>query len=94
MPSDQHAAHDPGEEEPAIDLPLETVSTIDELLAKCERSSANGLHLDGAGQAEAVLLRADATPRQQAQARELLALQRLRRNQPLTPTDCKIVNLS
>ena len=78
MPSDQHAAHDPGEEEPAIDLPLETVSTIDELLAKCERSSANGLHLDGAGQAEAVLLRADATLRQQAQARGLLALQRLR----------------
>ncbi|TFC93626.1 MULTISPECIES: GGDEF domain-containing protein [Cryobacterium] len=51
---------------------------IDVLLAECEQSSANGRHLDGVGQAEAVLARPGATKRQQAHARELLALHRLR----------------
>lgn len=86
MHSDQDAAHDPGGE-PAIDLPPPAASrnapdalepSIDELLAECERSSAGGRHLDGVGQAEAVLARAGATLLQQAHARELLALQRLR----------------
>ena len=89
MHSDQDAAQDSGGQ-PAIDLPRPAAphaaqapepapeSSIDDLLADCERSSASGSHLDGVGQAEAVLARAGATLLQQAQARELLALHRLR----------------
>ncbi|TFD03247.1 GGDEF domain-containing protein [Cryobacterium sinapicolor] len=62
--------------EPAPEPALEP--SIDELLAECERSSAGGRHLDGVAQAEAVLARAGATLLQQAQARGILALHRLR----------------
>ncbi|MCY7288521.1 MAG: diguanylate cyclase [Cryobacterium sp.] len=75
MHSDQDVAPET-EVKPAIDSTLEPA--IDELLVECERASASGRHLDGVGQAEAVLARPGATKRQQAQARELLALHRLR----------------
>ncbi|HSP52343.1 MAG TPA: diguanylate cyclase [Cryobacterium sp.] len=79
MHSDQDASHDPGGIA-AIDLPPAPASepALDDLLAECERSSVSGRHLDGVGQAEAVLARAGVTTLQQAHARELLALHRLR----------------
>ncbi|TFC20826.1 GGDEF domain-containing protein [Cryobacterium glucosi] len=48
------------------------------LLAACELSRADGRHLDGAAQAEQVLATFGITPAECAQARELLALHRLR----------------
>ncbi|HSP74674.1 MAG TPA: diguanylate cyclase [Cryobacterium sp.] len=79
MNSDQDAARNP-RGETAIDLPQAPAPepALDDLLAECERSSVSGRHLDGVGQAEAVLARDGVTPQQQAQARELLALHRLR----------------
>ncbi|MEC5148491.1 diguanylate cyclase [Cryobacterium sp. GrIS_2_6] len=48
------------------------------LLAGCEISRADGRHLEGAAQAEQVLATFGITPAERAQARELLALHRLR----------------
>ncbi|MCI4656869.1 tetratricopeptide repeat-containing diguanylate cyclase [Cryobacterium zhongshanensis] len=48
------------------------------LLAACERSRADGRHLDGAAQAEQVLATFGIAPGDEAQARELLSLHRLR----------------
>ena len=53
-------------------------ATIDDLLAACERSHTDGRHSAGAEQAEEILARPDATATQQAQARQLLSLHRLR----------------
>ena len=52
--------------------------TVAELLAACECSRAEGRHLEGAAQAEQVLATFGITPAEQAQARELLSLHRLR----------------
>jgi diguanylate cyclase (GGDEF)-like protein len=52
--------------------------SIEDLLEQCEQSTQTGLHRDGAERAEQVLERADATATQQAHARSLLALHRLR----------------
>ena len=51
---------------------------VDEMLARCERLGTDGRHREGADQADAVLCRPDITPLQQARAREMLALHRLR----------------
>ena len=52
--------------------------TIDDLLAACERSNAEGHHREGAEQAEEILARPDVTPLQQAIVRQMLSLHRLR----------------
>jgi diguanylate cyclase (GGDEF)-like protein len=57
---------------------LPALSSTAELIAASERSRADGRHLDGAAQAEQVLARPGITPAEQARARELLSLHRLR----------------
>ena len=54
------------------------VSRIDDLLLACERASADGQHREGAQLAEEILDTPGVTPEQQAQARELLSLDRMR----------------
>lgn len=61
---------------PAPPAPADT--PIDALLAECERTSADGRHREGAEQAENILDTPGVTPEQQAQAREMLSLNRLR----------------
>jgi len=69
-----------------VDAPLPEASslfvrpdrTVDETLAASERFGAEGRHRDGAELADAVLAGANITLAQQARARELLALHRLR----------------
>ncbi|MDJ0324778.1 GGDEF domain-containing protein [Cryobacterium sp. PH31-AA6] len=55
-----------------------TASTIEGLLQESERFSAAGRHLEGAASGEQVLATPGVTPSQQARAREMLALHRLR----------------
>jgi len=55
-----------------------TASTIEDLLDASERLSAAGRHLEGAAAAEAALATSGIIPVQQAHAREMLALHRLR----------------
>ena len=55
-----------------------TKSTIEDLLEASERFSAAGRHLEGAASAEAALATPGIIPVQQAHAREMLALHRLR----------------
>ncbi|MBG6058953.1 diguanylate cyclase (GGDEF)-like protein [Cryobacterium sp. MP_M5] len=55
-----------------------TQTRIEDLLDASERLSAAGSHLDGAAAAEAALATAGISPVQQAHAREMLALHRLR----------------
>jgi diguanylate cyclase (GGDEF)-like protein len=52
--------------------------SIESLLEQSEQSIQTGLHREGAERAEEILERANATPRQKAHARALLALHRLR----------------
>jgi len=53
-------------------------ATIDDLLDACNRSNADGQHREGAEQADEILARPDVTPTQQAIARQMLSLHRLR----------------
>lgn len=55
-----------------------TATSIDDLLAECDRSNTDGQHRIGAQQAETILARPDATDFQQAQARQMMSLHRLR----------------
>jgi diguanylate cyclase (GGDEF)-like protein len=55
-----------------------SLMTIEDLLEECQRSSAAGRHRQGAEQAEEILTSPGLTKTQQAQAREMLALHRLR----------------
>ncbi|MBG6213400.1 MAG: GGDEF domain-containing protein [Cryobacterium sp.] len=52
--------------------------SVDDLLSNSKRASSQGEHCPGADQAEEALARPEATPWQQAIARELLTLHRLR----------------
>jgi len=56
-------------------------ATVDDLLAACERSNEAGQHLEGAEQGDEILAHPDATPTQQARARQLLSQHRLRLGQ-------------
>ncbi|WP_281535625.1 hypothetical protein [Cryobacterium breve] len=58
--------------------PPPATPTVAELLTLCERSRADGRHLEGAAEAEQVLATADITAAEQGRARELLSLHRLR----------------
>ncbi|TFD83032.1 tetratricopeptide repeat-containing diguanylate cyclase [Cryobacterium psychrotolerans] len=62
----------------AASVALAPKPSIDELLDACEVSSMDGRHREGAEQAEEVLLRPGVTPTEQAYARHLLSLHRLR----------------
>ena len=62
----------------AASVALAPMPSIAELLAACEVSSVDGRHREGAEQAEEVLVRPDVTPTEQAHARHLLSLHRLR----------------
>lgn len=52
--------------------------SVESLLEQTERWGAEGHHLEGVAAADAVLARADITPDQQARAREMLSLHRMR----------------
>jgi len=55
-----------------------SAATIETLLEECDRASADGQHREGAEQAEDILVTPGVTPLQQAHAREMLSLNRLR----------------
>ena len=62
----------------AVIAPTIVAPTIDDLLEACKRSNAEGQHREGAEQADEILARPDVTPTQQAMARQMLSLHRLR----------------
>lgn len=57
---------------------IANTETIDDLLDACKRSNEHGQHREGAEQADEILARPDVTPTQQATARQMLSLHRLR----------------
>nr|WP_244962650.1 GGDEF domain-containing protein [Cryobacterium roopkundense] len=63
---------------PPAQVEAQVEASIDALLEQGERWGALGRHLEGAEAADAVLARDDITPEQQAHAREILSLHRLR----------------